>query len=59
MLVLTRKPGESIFIGEDIEIVLIEIQGNKIRLGIAAPKEMLILRNELKDGKDDRQEKRT
>ncbi|OUS75147.1 carbon storage regulator [Paenibacillus sp. MY03] len=47
MLVLSRKKGESILIGEDIEISIIEITNDQIKLGIKAPKEVAILRKEL------------
>ncbi|MEX1229612.1 MAG: carbon storage regulator CsrA [Planctomycetaceae bacterium] len=47
MLVLTRKPGESIIIGNDIELTVVEIRGNRIRLGIKAPQEVPIYRAEL------------
>jgi carbon storage regulator len=47
MLILTRRPGESIQVGEDIEISVIEIRGNQVRLGINAPAEVLVLRSEL------------
>lgn len=47
MLVLTRRLGESIVIGEEIEITLLRIQGNKIRLGIVAPRETSIRRGEI------------
>ncbi len=47
MLVLTRKVDESIFIGDDVEVVLIEIDRGKVRLGIKAPADKLILRKEL------------
>lgn len=49
MLILTRKPGEKIIIGSDIEIQVIAIKGKQIHLGIKAPKEMHILREELFD----------
>ena len=44
MLVLTRKNGEKIVIGGDIEITVVEIRGNHVRLGIEAPKEVSVLR---------------
>lgn len=47
MLVLTRKLNEAIKIGDDIEVTIIEIHGNKIKLGIIAPKDVLVLRSEL------------
>lgn len=47
MLVLTRKPGEAILIGDDIRITLINIKGHSVRVGIECPKEVKILREEL------------
>ncbi|MGN1385877.1 MAG: carbon storage regulator CsrA [Bacillus sp. (in: firmicutes)] len=47
MLVLTRKVGESIVIGDNIEITVIETKGDQIKLGIKAPKEVDIHRKEL------------
>ncbi|MGI6707487.1 MAG: carbon storage regulator CsrA [Clostridia bacterium] len=47
MLVFTRKAGQSFLIGEDIEIRIIEIQGEKIRIGVEAPQHISILRKEL------------
>ena len=47
MLVLTRKAGESIIIGDDIEITVIETKGDQIKLGIKAPKEVDIHRKEI------------
>jgi len=47
VLVLTRLENESILIGENIVVTLIEIRGNKVRLGIQAPKDVRILRTEL------------
>lgn len=47
MLVLTRKAGESIIIGDGIEITVIESKGDQIKLGIKAPKEVDIHRKEI------------
>ncbi|MUK90800.1 carbon storage regulator CsrA [Ornithinibacillus sp. L9] len=47
MLVLTRKKNESIQIGEDIEIKILAIEGDQIKLGIAAPKSVDIYRKEI------------
>ncbi len=47
MLVLSRKINETILIGEDIRITLLGIEGDKIKLGIDAPKTMKIFREEL------------
>ena len=47
MLVLTRRIGESIQIGTDIEVHIISVEGNQIRIGVDAPKNVLVLRSEL------------
>jgi carbon storage regulator len=49
MLVLTRKSDESINIGDDITITIVEIKGNSVRLGIKAPDKLKIYRKELYD----------
>jgi carbon storage regulator len=43
MLVLSRKPGQSILIGDNIEIQIIEVQGDQIRIGISAPRDISTL----------------
>lgn len=48
MLVLTRKEGEKIRIGDDIVISVVRVNGDKVRIGIEAPTSMTILRDELK-----------
>lgn len=47
MLILTRKEGEGIRLGDDIRIVLVQLRGNQVRLGIECPKNMRVLREEL------------
>ena len=47
MLVLSRKPGEAIRIGEDIEISIIEVRGDTVRIGIDAPRSVPVFRKEL------------
>ena len=47
MLILTRKSNEAIKIGEDIQVTVLEVRGNQVRLGIEAPDDVLILREEL------------
>lgn len=47
MLVLTRKPGERIHIGSGITITVVEVRGNRVRLGIQAPEKVPVLRAEL------------
>jgi carbon storage regulator len=47
MLVLSRKKNESIVINNDITIVVVEIRGDKVRLGVEAPKEVPVHRREV------------
>jgi carbon storage regulator len=47
MLVLTRKPGQSIMIGDGIEVQVLSVAGEKVRLGITAPRDVGIFRNEV------------
>jgi carbon storage regulator len=47
MLVLTRKSGEGIWIGDDIRIQVLEVRDNQIRIGIKAPPDKGILRDEV------------
>jgi carbon storage regulator len=47
MLIVTRKPGESIMIGDDIEVHIISVSGEKVRVGIQAPREIPVFRKEL------------
>jgi carbon storage regulator len=49
MLVLSRKKNESIVINNDITIVVVEIRGDKVRLGVDAPKEVPVHRREVFD----------
>ena len=49
MLVLSRKKNESIVIDNDITIVVVEIRGDKVRLGVEAPKEVPVHRREVFD----------
>jgi carbon storage regulator len=49
MLILSRKPGQSFRINGNIEITVMDISGDKVKIGIEAPREMKILRNELID----------
>ena len=47
MLVLTRKKGQSLMIGHDIELSIIDIQGDQVRIGINAPKNVAVHRKEI------------
>ena len=49
MLVLSRKTSESIQIADSIEVTVLEVQGNRVRLGISAPANIVIRRSELLD----------
>lgn len=49
MLVLSRKKNESIVINNDITVTVVEIRGDKVRLGIVAPKEVPVHRQEVYD----------
>ncbi len=47
MLILTRRLEEAIFIGKDIQITVLKIQGNQVQLGLDAPQEVTIHREEV------------
>jgi carbon storage regulator len=49
MLVLTRKLGQTIVIGKDIEVVILEVRGEQVRIGIRAPKDVTVHRKEIYD----------
>jgi len=49
MLVLSRQKDESIIIGDDIEITIVDVRGDKVRLGINAPREISVHRKEVYD----------
>lgn len=52
MLVITRKIGESIIISDNVEVSVLEVAGDKVKLGINAPREIKIIRSELKIAKE-------
>ena len=47
MLILSRRPGESLTIGDDVVVTVVGVSGNQIRLGITAPREVRVLREEV------------
>jgi carbon storage regulator len=49
MLVLSRQKDETIIIGDDIEITVVDIRGDKVRLGVSAPKQISVHRKEVYD----------
>ena len=49
MLVITRQPGDSLLIGEDIKITVLEVSGDRIKIGIEAPRSVPVMRTEVLD----------
>ena len=47
MLVLSRKPNEGIYIGNDIKVTVVEVKGNQVKIGITAPRDVRIYREEI------------
>ena len=47
MLVLSRQKDESIMIGDNVEITIVDVRGDKVRLGISAPREVTVHRKEV------------
>lgn len=47
MLILTRKPGESLYIGDNVKVVVVEVKGSQVRIGIEADKSLRIYREEI------------
>jgi carbon storage regulator len=54
MLVLSRKVGERILIGDNIAVTVVRITGSGVRIGVEAPSEMAVIRQELKDHMESR-----
>lgn len=49
MLVLSRKESEKIMLGEEITLTVVRVSGDRVRIGIEAPRDMVILRRELEE----------
>lgn len=47
MLILTRRVGETLMVGDDVEVMVMGVRGNQVRIGIKAPPEVVVLREEL------------
>lgn len=55
MLVIRRRPGESFWIGESVEVQIIEAGPGKVKLGIRAPREIPVVRSEIRDTREQNQ----
>ena len=49
MLIITRRPGEKVMLGDDVVVEVIEVSGNSVRIGIAAPRSVPVYREEIGD----------
>lgn len=47
MLIITRKPGEKIMLGDDISVEVLEVSGSSVRIGVAAPRSLPVYREEI------------
>ena len=47
MLILTRRVGESVVIGDDVDVTVLGVKGNQVRLGVKAPREIAVHREEI------------
>ena len=52
MLVITRRVGETFYIGDNVQVTIADISGDKVKVSISAPKEITILRKELVDAQN-------
>ena len=46
MLILTRRPRQVVMVGRDVQIMVLDVAGNRVRLGITAPRELRVVRQE-------------
>ncbi|WP_024328866.1 MULTISPECIES: carbon storage regulator [unclassified Thioalkalivibrio] len=59
MLVLTRKVGERLMVGEDIAVEVLDVNGSQARIGVTAPEDMRIDREEVRRQRDQEQKQET
>lgn len=52
MLILTRRPGEALIIGDDIVVQVLDVRGNQVRIGVEAPRDVAVDREELRERKE-------
>ena len=48
MLILTRRPRQVVMVGRDVQIMVLDVAGDRVRLGITAPRELKVVRHETK-----------
>jgi carbon storage regulator len=53
MLVVTRRPGEAVSIGDDVRVVILSVEGDRVRLGIEAPRTVEVRRTDGSEGPDE------
>ena len=49
LTILTRRVGETLCIGDDVQVIVMSVNGNQVRIGIKAPKEMRVDRSEIRE----------
>lgn len=59
MLILSRRIGETLMVGDEVTVTILEVEGNQIRIGINAPKEIAVHREEIYDRIQQEQQKDT
>lgn len=52
MLILSRRPGEVLQIGDDVTVTIVSVRGNQVRIGIDAPRNVQVDRAEIRERKD-------